>query len=235
MRIVLIGKGNVATSLQAAFTAKHIDTQMVSSRDGLDQIPQADCYIYAVRDEALASVISQVKTDRRCLHLHTSGTIPLSIFGDDKPHCGIFYPFMTFSKAKPIEDFSQIPIFFEAQAIDDVSAIYSLALQLTSYVYETTQHDRERLHVAGVFCNNFSNLMYTMAAKQLKDTHIPFSALLPLIDETANKVHTLSPKQAQSGPAIRHDQNVMEHHLSLLKTEEERDIYRLLSKRIQAN
>lgn len=229
MKIVIIGQGNVATSLLAAFTVKHIDAQTVSSREGLDQLPAADCYIYAVRDEALQQVIDQVHVERRCLHLHTSGTMPISVFGEDKPHCGIFYPFMTFSKTKPIEDFSEIPIFFEANAIDDISAIYSLALQLTKHVYETTQHDRERLHVAGVFCNNFTNLMYRLAGEQLTGTHVPFSALLPLIDETARKVHTMSPAEAQTGPAIRKDEQVMQHHISLLANDELRSLYKTLS------
>lgn len=229
MKIVIIGQGNVATSLLAAFTIKHIDTQTVSSREGLDQLPVADCYIYAVRDEALQQVIDQVHVERRCLHLHTSGTMSISVFGEDKPHCGIFYPFMTFSKTKPIEDFSEIPVFFEANAIDDISAIYSLALQITKHVYETTQHDRERLHVAGVFCNNFTNLMYRLAGEQLTGTHVPFSALLPLIDETARKVHTMSPAEAQTGPAIRKDEQVMQHHISLLANDELRSLYKTLS------
>ena len=232
MNIVIIGQGNVATNLDYAFRKKGIACQMVSSREGLDQLPQANVYIYAVRDEALASVVAQVQGRERSLHLHTSGTMPITVFGDDKPHAGIFYPFQTFSKARVIEDFSTVPVFFEARGIDDISAVYSLALTITSHVYEATQHDRERLHVAGVFTNNFTNLMYTMAAELLQNTHIPFRALLPLIDETANKIHTLSPRDAQTGPARRGDENVMNHHLSLLN-DEQRQVYQLLSKEIR--
>ena len=232
MNIVIIGKGNVATNLDYAFRKKGIACQMVSSREGLDQLPQANVYIYAVRDEALPSVVKQVVGVGKSLHLHTSGTMPITVFGDDKPHAGIFYPFQTFSKARLIEDFSTVPVFFEARGIDDISAVYSLALTITSHVYEATQHDRERLHVAGVFTNNFTNLMYTMAAELLQNTHIPFRALLPLIDETANKIHTLSPRDAQTGPARRGDENVMNHHLSLLN-EEQRQVYQLLSKEIR--
>ncbi|MBR5854803.1 MAG: DUF2520 domain-containing protein [Paludibacteraceae bacterium] len=228
MNIVIIGQGNVATNLDYAFRKKGVACQMVCSREGLDQLPQANVYIYAVKDEALASVVAQVQGRERSLHLHTSGTMPITVFGDDKPHAGVFYPFQTFSKARVIEDFSTVPVFFEARGIDDISALYSLALTITSRVYEASQHDRERLHVAGVFTNNFTNLMYTMAAELLKNTHIPFSALLPLIDETAAKIHTLSPRDAQTGPALRGDENVMNHHLSLL-TEEQQNIYRLLS------
>ncbi len=232
MNIVIIGKGNVATNLDYAFRKRGVACQMVSSREGLDQLPPANVYIYAVRDEALPDVVAQVVGVGKSLHLHTSGTMPITVFGDDKPHAGIFYPFQTFSKARVIEDFSTVPVFFEARGIDDISAVYSLALTITSHVYEATQQDRERLHVAGVFTNNFTNLMYTMAAELLKSTHIPFSALLPLIDETAAKIHSMAPRDAQTGPARRGDENVMNHHMQLLN-EEQREIYRLLSDAIK--
>ena len=234
MRIIIIGRGNVATNLDYAFRCKGVSCTMVSSRDGLDRIPQnADVYLYAVRDEALAEVIAQVHVPERALHLHTSGSVPLSVFGADKPHAGIFYPFQTFSKAHIIEDFSAVPVFFEARGIDDVSAVYSLALMITSHVYEARQHDRERLHVAGVFANNFTNLMYALSADILRDTHIPFSALLPLIDETANKMHTLSPHDAQTGPARRGDTNILHHHLSLLQHTQAYEVYQQLTKLLQ--
>lgn len=234
MRIIIIGRGNVATNLDYAFRKNGVNVEMVSSREGLAIIPQnADVYLYAVRDEALKAVVAQVHVPARALHLHTSGSIPLSVFGADKPHAGIFYPFQTFSKAHIIEDFSSVPVFFEARGIDDVSAVYALALTITSHVYEADQHDRERLHVAGVFANNFTNLMCGIANDILRDTHIPFSALLPLIDETAAKVHTLSPHDAQTGPARRGDENVMQHHLSLLPSDDLRNLYRLLSSLIQ--
>jgi len=231
MNIVIIGQGNVATNLDYAFRKKGVACEMVSSREGLDRLPQANVYIYAVKDEALASVVEQVQGRERSLHLHTSGTMPISVFGEDKPHAGIFYPFQTFSKARVIEDFSTVPVFFEARGIDDISAVYSLALTITSHVYETSQHDRERLHVAGVYACNFTNLMYTMAAELLKNTHVPFSALFPLIDETAAKIHTLAPRDAQTGPARRGDENVMNHHQSLLN-DEQKAVYRLLSEEI---
>ena len=79
MNIVIIGLGNVATNLNHAFTKKGLACQMVSSREGLDQLPQANVYIYAVKDEALASVAEQVKGKEKAMHLHTSGSMPISI------------------------------------------------------------------------------------------------------------------------------------------------------------
>lgn len=242
MNIVIIGQGNVGSNLQHGFAQKGVRTQMVSSREELDRLPVADVYIYAIRDEALLSVVQKISEEamlcsnkhlRAALHLHTSGTMPLSVFGEAFPHAGVMYFFQTFSKAKLIDDFSQIPVFVEGKQIDDLSAIFTLAQTLTPRVYEASQHDRERLHVAGVFANNFTNQMYAIAADILRDTHISFQVLLPLIDQTAEKVHHLPPREAQTGPAKRKDEQVMHHHLSLLKTEEQQQLYRLVSKMIQ--
>lgn len=251
MRIAIIGNGNVATSLHAAFSKKGIEAPMLSSRELLQNDQMAndqwqmtndyDVYIYAVRDEALREVIAAVHAPARAVHVHTSGTVPISVFGEDKPHCGILYPFQTFSKAQPIDDFSEIPLFIEAKNIDDVAAVYTLALTLSPRVIEASQADRERLHVAGVFANNFTNCMYRIAADVLRGTSIPFSVLLPLIDQTAAKVHALAPKDAQTGPAVRKDEQVIRHHLELLQSlatlsdNKPAEIYRLLTEYISAN
>ena len=244
MNIILIGQGNVATNLHHAFSLKGLRTQMVSSREGLDSLPAADVYIYAVRDEALPQVVQKIAEESKkpinthlctALHLHTSGTMPISVFSNALPHAGVMYFFQTFSKAKLIDDFSQIPVFVEGKQIDDLSAIFTLAQTLTPRVYEASQHDRERLHVAGVFANNFTNHMYAIAADILKDTHIPFQVLLPLIDQTAEKIRHLSPHDAQTGPAKRHDEQVMKHHLSLLTTPEQKQLYTLISQMIMQN
>jgi len=55
---------------------------------------------------------------------------------------------------------------------------------------------------------------------------------LPLIDETAKKVHDLSPFEAQTGPAVRFDKNVMENHEQLILDAELRTIYQSISNNI---
>ena len=174
-----------------------------------------DVYIYAIADQALREVVSVIHAPK-ALHLHTSGTMPIDVFGEDKPHAGILYFFQSFSRDVLIDDWSGIPCFISGRNIDDIAAIYSLAQTLTSRIYEANQHDRERLHIAGVFANNYTNLMYRIAADILKDTQIPFEALLPLIDNTAAKVHKMAPKDAQTGPAQRGDEAVMEHQIEVL-------------------
>ncbi len=238
MKIVILGAGSVGTNLHHAFELKNIHTELVHARpltanpQTTPPIPSADVYIYAIADNALREVVARVNAPK-ALHLHTSGTMPIDVFGADKPHAGVLYFFQSFSRTSLIDDWSGIPAFIEGRNIDDIAAIYSLAQNLTSRIYECPQRDRERLHVAGVFANNFSNLMYRMAADILRDTQIPFAALLPLIDQTATKVHTLTPCEAQTGPAQRGDTEVMAHHLQLLRSPEEKQIYQLLSDMIQ--
>ena len=152
----------------------------------------------------------------KALHLHTSGSMPIEVFGTDKPHAGVLYFLQSFNRVELIDDWSGIPCFIEGRNIDDIAAIYSLAQSLTSRIYEANQHDRERLHIAAVFANNYSNLMYRIAADVLRNTQIPFEALLPLIDRTAAKVHTIRPADSQTGPAQRGDKAVIAHHMEVL-------------------
>lgn len=222
MKIVIIGAGSVGSNLYHAFELKGIKTELVHARpltadpDAVKALPEADVYIYTVADHALAEVVSKVNAPK-ALHVHTSGSMPKEVFGDDKPHAGILYFLQSFSREVLIDDWSGIPCFIEGRNIDDVAAIYSLAQTLTSRIYETKQEDRERLHIAGVFANNYTNLMYRIAAELLKGTSIPFEALLPLIDMTAAKVHKMAPKDAQTGPAKRNDVEVIVKHVRELQ------------------
>ncbi len=222
MKIAIIGAGSVGTNLHHAFELKGIRTELIHARpltaenDQCQETSGFDVYIYAIADNALREVVSKIHAPK-ALHLHTSGTMPIDVFGEDKPHSGILYFFQSFSREVMIDDWSGIPCFISGRNIDDIAAVYSLAQCLTSRIYEATQHDRERLHIAGVFANNYTNLMYRIAAEVLSDTQIPFEALLPLIDNTAAKVHKIKPADAQTGPAQRGDKAVMAHHLEVLR------------------
>ena len=68
--------------------------------------------------------------------------------------------------------------------------------------------------------------------KLLQEQGVSSEVLLPLIDETAAKIHAMSPKQAQTGPAIRFDENVINKHLAMLDEPAMRSIYQLISQNI---
>jgi len=56
--------------------------------------------------------------------------------------------------------------------------------------------------------------------------------LRPLIKETVNKLESLDPYSAQTGPAIRNDQKTISTHLEMLD-EDRKKIYTILTESIQ--
>ena len=59
------------------------------------------------------------------------------------------------------------------------------------------------------------------------------SVMNALVDETAAKVHALPPRQAQTGPAVRFDENVLEAQMKLMEGELlQQELYRKLSESI---
>ena len=64
---------------------------------------------------------------------------------------------------------------------------------------------------------------------------ISFEILKPLIQETANKIQFLSPTDAQTGPAKREDIETINKHLNFLLDQNQKDIYKTLTKSIIDN
>ena len=57
--------------------------------------------------------------------------------------------------------------------------------------------------------------------------------LQPLIQETAKKVQTINPSQAQTGPAKRGDQKTIDKHLDLLGEGTASALYNVLTESIK--
>ncbi len=192
--------------------------------------PDADIYIIAVKDSALAQVIPQVcSVNPRAVFVHTAGSMSISCFDGYASHYGVFYPMQTFSKARQV-DFSVIPCFLEASDLDTAQVLKTLADSITSSVFYLDSDRRRYLHLAAVFACNFTNHCYALAQQVLQRSDLPFDVMLPLIDETAAKVHQMSPCKAQTGPAVRYDQNVMDAQIRLIADDPLlKDIYERMS------
>src|SRR6187431_1240720 len=129
IKITIIGSGNVAQHLIGAFaksdsveivqvfsrSQKHISPNLDSSKitNDWNALAEADLYIIAVSDDAIASVSSKLPFENR-LVVHTSGSAPLTAL-HDKNRKGVFYPLQTFTKGKSI-DFKAVPFCLETQA-----------------------------------------------------------------------------------------------------------------------
>jgi predicted short-subunit dehydrogenase-like oxidoreductase (DUF2520 family) len=87
--------------------------------------------------------------------------------------------------------------------------------------------------LAAVFACNFTNHLYALAAEILETQGLNWDLLLPLIKETVAKVEYMHPLDAQTGPAVRSDDNVMGKHLAILNDKPHRqELYRMLSEDI---
>ena len=155
----------------------------------------------------------------------------MDIFHKYTSRFGVFYPFQTFSKDRGV-DWQKVPVFLEANESGNLDILRNIAAKISNKVTELSSLDRRYVHLAGVFACNFTNHMYTLSKQFLEQVNLPFEVSLPLIDETAAKVHELSPEQAQTGPAIRYDENVINKHLGLIEDESIRQIYKLISENI---
>lgn len=247
MVTTLVGAGNLATNLGIALRhnghevrqvwsrtegsarelAKRLNCKWTTDIGRLETV--VDVVVVSVKDDALEQVARQIPPTR-ALVVHTAGSMPLSILPQEK--AGVLYPMQTFSKTQEV-DFSQIPIFIETRQEEDLHTLCQLAESLSPKVYTLDSKKRRHLHLAAVFACNFTNHCYTLAADLLAEDGIPFDVMLPLIDETAQKVHRLSPREAQTGPAVRWDEKVMERQMAMLPSEREREIYRLMSQSIR--
>jgi hypothetical protein len=58
-------------------------------------------------------------------------------------------------------------------------------------------------------------------------------ALLPIIQDTVDKLQFSAASKNQTGPAIRHDEKTMKKHLMMLQTEDDKQIYEQISRSIQ--
>ncbi|MEE4000573.1 Rossmann-like and DUF2520 domain-containing protein [Tenacibaculum sp. FZY0031] len=247
IKVAIIGGGNVATHLANAFSktnevslvqmyARNIEQiqhlkDLTSITNSIEFLTEADVYIIAVSDDAISDVSHKIE-QQNGLVVHTSGSVAMQSL-QNTGRKGIFYLLQSFSKDKDV-NFDEIPFCLEAESEEDLQLLETLAKSIGTKVYRINSEQRKRLHVAAVFVNNFTNHMYKMGADICNEHQVPFEVLLPLIQETAQKITELSPEAAQTGPAKRNDQKTIQNHLALLNAEQQ-EIYKLITKSIQQN
>lgn len=231
MQIVIIGSGNVAYHLSKAFIEKKIpiaqifgrnkeDLEKINQELGIpystDRLEDADLYIICVSDQSIDKV-STLITKKDCLVAHTSGSLPKEVLVGAYRKAS-FYPLQTFSKQKDL-DYEKIPFFVETENAQDKKTLLDLASKVSSNVMESTHEKRKYIHLTAVFACNFVNHLFTKAKEISDGQEIPFNYFLPLIDETVKKIHEIEPKLAQTGPAVRNDERVLQLHQQLLEDE----------------
>ena len=246
IQVVILGSGNVAQHLiEVMKNAPTIDLVQVFARNpnqlnqllpsskivsDYQKISAADVYIISVSDNAITEVSGKLPFENR-LVVHTSGSSDFSVL-DNKNRKGVFYPLQTFTKGKKV-DFTPIPICLETENEQDYQLLENLGNCISKKVFQINSEQRKSLHVAAVFVCNFVNHLYQIGNEICEANQIPFEVLHPLIQETAQKILEITPKEAQTGPALRNDTKTIQKHLDFLSDENYTTIYKLLTQSIQ--
>lgn len=233
-KITIVGAGNVAHNFALAFKNAGYIIHEVYSRTQrsamlLSQALQTDyttnlanlkkdtdLIVLAVNDDALTAVINSI-TIKNVPIAHTSGSTPIEIYKDlGFQSYGIFYPVQSFSKNET-ESLEPIPICVEANNSKTEDLFLSLARSVSNKVFAMDSEKRKALHVAAVFANNFVNHLFHISGKILETKKIPFEVIRPLIEKTAEKIINEKPIDAQTGPAVRNDKEVIASHIDYLR------------------
>ena len=248
-RFVFIGAGNLATHLSirlkqqgfeilqvysrtensAKVLAEKLDADYTSSLKNISK--NADVYVVALKDSVYNEVLSQIDFGNK-LVVHCSGSMTMSVLENFAENTGVIYPLQTFSKNREV-NFAEIPVFVEANSKKNEEKLIEIARKISDSVSVMDSEKRLFLHIAAVFACNFVNHFYVRASEVLAKKNIPFEVLKPLILETAQKVQESNPETAQTGPAVRFDENVINKHLKALDYDlNARELYNSISKSI---
>lgn len=246
MNVAIIGAGNLATRVALELHHKGVTITQVFSRTvtsalslarmiGCNYVTKpekitaaADVYLVSVSDMMVGDVLKHINFNNKLI-AHTAGSIPMSDLAPFSKNIGVFYPLQTFSKFRDV-NFNRIPFCIEANSTKNEKILTKLAGLISTDVRLINSEQRKQLHLAAVFVSNFVNHMYTVAGEIIAEKNLPFDILRPLISETASKIKSMTPRAAQTGPAVRNDRNVIDMHLEMLNYNPElKKIYSQLS------
>ncbi|MBP5662858.1 MAG: DUF2520 domain-containing protein [Bacteroidales bacterium] len=244
-KVTLIGSGNMAHWLVYAMRNAGVRISQVYSRqlghakalaemagaEAIDNIkdllPDSDLYIFSIKDDSYENLLQQLPF-RLSLAAHTAGSLSMRIFEPYAESYGILYPYQSVNKNMDFKNVV-VPLCVEANDKAIENELFVFAHKLTSVVQKLDESQRMVLHRAAIFGCNFTNAMYSIAYDILQEHHIDWQMIMPLLQNTMEKVKTMNPHQAQTGPAQRGDQNVIQFHLDALQDELLKDIYRVVT------
>lgn len=253
MNSTIIGAGNVGGHLARALYQTGHSIQQVYSRDlsradalakkvaaeAIDQLsaasPQSQLFLIAVRDDAIEPVAAALSPylPEGAIVAHTSGATPATVLAPHWSNYGIFYPLQTLSKDQPI-DFREVPMCIDGASPSIRQALNELAGRISGQVYQVDDEQRARLHLAAVFINNFTNAMLQASHELTQKASLPQGILTPLLEATIAKSTGREPKQVQTGPAARGDQQTIDRHLQQLANHPELStVYKAITAYIQ--
>ena len=246
--VSIIGTGNVAHWFVYTLKKAGIKIHQIYGRDakrcqilaescGAEAIndlsklkKNSDLYLFSIKDDSYEEVVSQIPFELPLAAL-TSGTVSQRVLAPIASRFGTIYPCQTLNCGM---DFSEVevPLCVEGGDGETEALLLQLAAQLSEKTLILHEEERRQLHLAAVFACNFTNALYGVAFDLLKNAKIEPTVLLPLLQNSLKKLNTMTPEEAQTGPAVRGDKKVIEKHLSMIQDPQQRAIYELLTEEI---
>ncbi len=196
----------------------------------LSQINErVDLIIISIKDDHYQEVLSRLNLPASLTLCHTSGPFAMEGLKESAFHYGVLYPLQSFTK-RQLKDFREVPLLIEASDAQAERTLMNMAQSLSNSVSLKSSEQRKHYHLAAVFANNFSNLMYSSAQRYLEGKNLEFDLLKPIIYETALRLRGEMPLDVQTGPARRKDQKVIQDHINMIDDPQLKEIYAQLSK-----
>ncbi len=250
MNYYLIGSGAMATFLAARLSAGGHTCSGLWARNrdaaadlaraaGLpllsapaDLLDGADCCILAVADDAVSAVAASLRF-RQTVLIHAAGSVPMAALHPGAAEVGVAWPVISLAGSGPPPHLD-FPVLWEASSRRAARTVRAVAEALgVTTIHEADSPTRAALHSAAVFAQNFSNHMMAVAEMLCTDAALPFPLLHPLMRQTWERVSTMSPRMAQSGPARRGDTLVLQAQSDALKSRPEiQQVYEAVSRSI---
>ena len=243
--IYILGYGNLGQHLLKLFLSRGINVSAVFSNQNINLsvrvfdksqinsiLKPNDLVFVTTKDDDLKNSIQAIIVNG-VIKVICSGGLALSDFNEEET--GVWYPLYSFSKDVEV-NWHNIPIFVECYNPAVASALSQLNEKLNIENRFLNSQQRGNLHVAAVFANNFVNacLIASSEVLDVQNSEVIFADLLPIIEQTIDKVKIKRAIENQTGPAKRNDQITLQKHILSLKNHpDELMLYENISTYIQ--
>lgn len=250
MTVSIIGSGNVASCLARIFKqndiqivqiyarnpshaktlAFEVNAELIKNPEALN--PNVDLVIFCITDDSYSQFLNHFPVKLKNA-VHTAGSLPLNLLQPIADSYGVFYPLNSLSKNQNLKTL-KLTLCLEASDSVLYQLLYHLGEQINAELYHITSEQRQSIHLAAVFAQNFTNFMYIIAQNLLQKEKLDFHILEHLIEEHFEKLKQYPVQKIQTGPAIRENYNIINKHLTMLKGHFSEEIYKLISQKITA-
>jgi len=192
----------------------------------------ADVYLICVNDDAISEISKSLPESIRLNQIvaHTSGSQSIdSLKGIENK--GSFYPVQTFTKGRKMQ-YNDIPFCINATETKVEDKLIKLAESISKDINLVDDEQRKQIHLSAVIINNFVNHLVYKSEELIEQHGLPIEILKPLLHQTIAKLNKVESYDAQTGPAVRNDQETIKGHIDMLNNDGDKALYQTITNSI---